>query len=630
MTNAAIIDLVRQQLAHGVAPTTAETAALLMVIDRLTVELRQAQEDLALARLDQSGYQALIAAHEALITARQHDSLEHQRTAAALHESEARYRAIAELTSDYAYTCQVAPDGQVICEWATDAFTRITGYSFAELEGQGGWFSLIHPDDLPIVESRIQRLLAGQLDQSEFRIITKSGATRWLRDSGRPVWDQAAGRVVRILGATSDITERKLAEDRLSFLAHVGTLFASSLDCQTTLEQVGRLMIPFLADACLIELIGEDQLIHGIVVAHHDPDKEQLLRAIRECYPIELHWPRQVATVLQTGKPELITTISEAMLREEARDEVEFRAIRQLNLTSAMIVPLRARDRVLGTLIFLSEKTGHEYNRNDLALAEELGSRAGMAVDNARLYSEAQAAVEARDQFLSIAAHELKTPTTALISAAYRLRAWSMQSQSSSEQARRELQVIDVTSQRLNKLINSLTEFAQIETGRFRLERSPVVLCALVRQVLSELQPTPQHDVNLRCADETLTIEADPIRLEQAIYNLVQNAIKYSPHGGIVMIRVAAYNNQALISVTDQGIGIPASAQAQLFQRFYRADNAVKQHFGGMGIGLYLIKEIVTRHGGEVEVNSAEGQGSTFTIRLPLKQETFPSPLTTI
>lgn len=155
------------------------------------------------------------------------DMSEHGRAEQALEESEARYRAVSELTSDYAYAIRVEPDGRVTMEWMTGAFTRITGYSREEMEKRepsGGGFSLVHPDDRAIALARVQRLIAGLADTSEFRIVTRSGEVRWIRESGRPVRDEETG-VLRILGAAQDVTERRLAEEearsREAELAHV-------------------------------------------------------------------------------------------------------------------------------------------------------------------------------------------------------------------------------------------------------------------------------------------------------------------------------------------------------------------------------------------------------------------------
>ena len=186
----------------------------------------------------------------------------------------------------------------------------------------------------------------------------------------------------------------------------------------------------------------------------------------------------------------------------------------------------------------------------------------------------------------------------------------------------RAAQVIAEQSERLSKLVGSLLEASRLETGQFTLDCRPLDLCALVRRVAEEVALTlpvdSTHSLTCRCAEETLILAGDALRLEQVFHNLLQNAIKYSPQGGPVRVRVAREADHAIIALSDQGIGIPGDAQANLFQRFYRAGNVRNDHISGMGIGLYVVKEIVSRHGGTVDVASVEGTGSTFTVRLPV------------
>lgn len=587
MNNPAIVSIVQHQLAAGISPSADQTEALLAMIDTLQAELQTAGKS--------------------------------KQSCQALHESETRYRTIVELMSDYAYVFRLEPDGRISFEWMSEAFARISGYNLTEMDVLD-WRSLIHPDDLARTRQPVETLLRGNQAEAEFRIITKTGEVRWVYNCARPEWDDQQGRVVRIIGAASDITERKRADERLHFLARASALINASLDYDATLDQVAHLAVPFLADGCFIDLLADEHSPRRLIIAHADADKERLLCAMYDQYPADQQWPDSIKQVVQARTPALLDNISDSLLQSVSADHSQLNVLKQLNFQSAMIVPVLVHERMFGTMIFVSERVHQYYTENDLALAEELASLAAMAFDNARLYSKAQAAVEARDEFLSIAAHELKTPTAALLIATQLICKWLPQEQELSERVRRELNVISVASQRLNKLIDSLTEFAQIQTGRFTLEHQPVVLCALARQVLSQIQPSSRHYVALFCADERLTIEGDALRLEGALYNLAQNAIKYSPRGGPVTVRIEQQGDQVVIQVKDHGIGIPEAAQSQIFQRFYRASNAIQQHIGGTGIGLYLVKEIVTRHGGTVAVSSMEGYGSTFTITLPLAQ----------
>jgi signal transduction histidine kinase len=246
-----------------------------------------------------------------------------------------------------------------------------------------------------------------------------------------------------------------------------------------------------------------------------------------------------------------------------------------------------------------------------------------VAIENARLYSAAQEAVHAREVFLSVASHELKTPLTTLLGNAQLLLRRSERERSLNERDSRSLRLVVDQAHRLNRMIGALLDLSRLQAGQLSIDRTPIDLSALGRRVVEEAQTgLERHTLAFVPPDGPLAIVGDELRLEQVIQNLLQNAIKYSPAGGHVEVRAARHGTLACISVADQGIGIPQAALARLFTRFYRAPNADPQHISGMGVGLYVVKEIVTLHGGEVAVESQEGVGSTFTICLPLVSET--------
>jgi signal transduction histidine kinase len=234
-------------------------------------------------------------------------------------------------------------------------------------------------------------------------------------------------------------------------------------------------------------------------------------------------------------------------------------------------------------------------------------------------YEEAQAAVQTRDVFVSIASHELKTPLTSLLGYVDLLRRRAGRANNLSERDLRSIELVRSQADRLNKLIGGLLDLSRIETGQLSIDREPVDLVALTQAVVDEVRPTlDQHTISLRLPELPLVVEGDALRLEQVLRNLLQNAIKYSPMGGEVCVELLAQAQQARLVVRDQGIGIPASALPQLFSRFYRAPNADVRAFSGMGLGLFVVREIVGLHGGEVSVESQEGQGSAFAVVLPL------------
>jgi signal transduction histidine kinase len=225
--------------------------------------------------------------------------------------------------------------------------------------------------------------------------------------------------------------------------------------------------------------------------------------------------------------------------------------------------------------------------------------------------------------FLSVASHELKTPLTTLLGNAQLFQRRAIREGSLNERDQRSLRLIVEQGSRLNRMIEALLDLTRIETGQLSIERAPVDLGVLARRMVDEALPgVDQHTIEYRPPDGPLIVVGDELRLEQVIQNLIQNAIKYCPSGGRITVQVTRNESIACVSVTDQGIGIPQAAQARLFSRFYRASNVNPQNISGMGIGLYVVKEIVNLHGGTVRVTSQEGQGSTFTICLPLNATT--------
>ncbi len=235
------------------------------------------------------------------------------------------------------------------------------------------------------------------------------------------------------------------------------------------------------------------------------------------------------------------------------------------------------------------------------------------------LYAQAQAAVRDREQFLSIAAHELRTPLTSLLGRAELMQRRVGLEHVVGERDLRSLQIVVDQSKRLNTMIATLLDLSRIQTGQFMMERVPLDLCALMRGLVEEFQSTlERHTLQYSETTHTISVLGDEIRLEQAFVNLLQNAVKYSPHGGVVRVALTTQEQTVLVSISDEGIGIPTEALPNLFTRFYRAPNTAGGSISGMGIGLFVVKEIVDRHDGTVSVRSAQNQGSTFVVALPI------------
>jgi signal transduction histidine kinase len=261
-------------------------------------------------------------------------------------------------------------------------------------------------------------------------------------------------------------------------------------------------------------------------------------------------------------------------------------------------------------------------------IREHLLEREQAAEERERLYAaerqaraEAENALRIRDEFLSIAAHELKTPLTTLMGNIDLIERRARRENSLSERDARSVHVASQQARRLKQLIDGLLDLSRLELGQLSIEPQPLDLRALARRVVEEVQPgLSRHSIACQMPDQPVMIAGDEVRLEQVLQNLIQNAIRYSPNGGLVEVIVDTVEQPAMacLHVRDHGIGIASDALEQLFERFYRVPDASIEHIHGVGIGLYVVKEIVTMHGGTVKVASEAGVGSTFTVYLPL------------
>jgi signal transduction histidine kinase/DNA-binding response OmpR family regulator len=427
----------------------------------------------------------------------------------------------------------------------------------------------------------------------------------------------------RVRERTADLST---ANEALRFLAEASRVLSESLDYRERLTAVARMAIPLICDWCAIDIVDDNGAIERLAFAARDPNKEELEHEVQRRYPPDPRTPHGAPQVLRTRQPEVYTTIPDELLRASARDEAHLALLRATDLKSFMSVPLEARGRVLGAITFAASESNRSYAQADLQLAEDLARRIAVAVDNARLYQAAQESIRLRDIFLSVAAHELRTPLTSLLGYTELVERRLLRNNQLVERDQRALRTVIDQASRLNKMVTSLLDISRLQLGQLNIEPAPLDLRALAERLVREVRPIlSEHTLVYAGPDEPVMINGDELRLEQAMQNLIQNAVKYSPEGGTVEVRVSQRNaqasegdSQALVAVTDHGIGIPHEAIPQLFTRFYRAPNVDPQHISGLGVGLYVVKQIVELHGGTVDVESNVGAGSTFTLAFPL------------
>jgi PAS domain S-box-containing protein len=411
--------------------------------------------------------------------------------------------------------------------------------------------------------------------------------------------------------------ESIIAQRRLEMLAEASLLLDASLDYEATLQEVARVAVRTLADWCIVHLLEQDGSIRPLAQAHGDPAKESLARQLQERYPAS----EAVARVLRTGISEMFggeTPDSQRTAR--AHDADHLRMLRELDSRAVMIVPLTARGRMLGALSVISTRPGRLYDATDLAIAEELARRCGQAVDNARLHQEAQSAVKARDRFVSIASHELRTPIARVKGYAEMVLAAHSDGDLTDEMLVRSLKRIDNASDRLTALVRDLLDVSKISAGNLPMRLRTLDVTDLVREVVGRYQEqiTGAGHLLLEIVGSPGGISADADRIEQVLVNLLENALKYSPDGPELRVRVQAKARGVLLEVQDHGIGLPLESAERIFEPFSRATNAEQHQITGMGLGLYICRNIVEQHRGRIWARSAgEGSGTLLSVWLP-------------
>ena len=449
------------------------------------------------------------------------------------------------------------------------------------------------------------------------------GALVFLRDVTERVFDEDdrafaerfAQRVAGDIDNTRLYRELERAEAAQRFLGEAAERLAGSLDFDELMRAVPRLALPFLADWCVLYLLESDGQIRRFSVAHVDPDHEPLLVESVERYPPGTKQPgTEPARTLQ---PFLNAVVDDALLERVCVDAKHKDLAKRIGTTTAMAVPVRARERVLGSISLGRGASGPRFQSRDLALAVAFADRVGMSMDNARLYQEAQAALRARDEFLSIASHELRTPlTTACLSVD--LLARGLRAGWNAEAYAARVQGTQKQLTRLRRLVDGLLDVSRIAAGRLVLEIGEIDLCALATELVerfAEEARSAGSEVRLR-ASCARTLRGDAMRIEQVLTNLLSNALRYAAPAP-VNVQVEVDDEGARVSVRDEGKGISPQDLPRIFDRFERA--AQTGGHGGLGLGLYIARQICEAHGGTIRAFSELGRGTEFVVTLPLE-----------
>jgi PAS domain S-box-containing protein len=442
-------------------------------------------------------------------------------------------------------------------------------------------------------------------------VLTTADGGSHIFSSTKAPWRDAAGAVIGVVGISRDVTRRKQIEDEVRLLADVSDALARSIDFESTLDRVANLVVPHLADWCLVDLFDEGRW-HS-AVAHQGPPLEDMRRML-DSYSIEKEGAKENlrGRVFHTGKAEMGEVTDELLARVVVTTE-ELDGLRDMKLRYYTLVPLFIRGRVVGVLTLISTKVGRRYGAQDLTIAAEIGRRAAMAIENARLYRDAQRAIVARNDLLAMVSHDLRNPLNVLqLRATVLLEEWQ-----GDESGRAHLESITRVAKRMSALVAELLEAASLEAGHVRLERTLCAPKALVDEVVEQFAPIAD-DKGLRLTvsvePRVPNVDCDRVRLARVLVNLIDNAVKFTPTNGSVAVRVAKSGNDVGFVVVDTGPGIAAEQLEHVFERYSQPAGGAR---GGAGLGLFIAKGIIEAHGGTIGVESRLGSGSMFHFTLP-------------
>lgn len=486
---------------------------------------------------------------------------------------------------------------------------KLFGYTPEELIAERSVDELVAPADRNRVRANLSHRFSGELEtlQYSFQGLRRDGSTFDVEVRGRRT--EVDGEPA-VLGTLLDVTERRAELDRMRFLARAAELLDSSLDYEATLESLARLMIPSFADLCIID-IRYDGTVRRLVAGPEGEEGQGFTvePAVEGATTGELSTQR----VIESNGGVLLKTVPRHQAHEiTARIPQGRSGDTDLPIRSVIIVPLSARGTNIGAILLATAQSGRTYHEHDYEFAREVARTAALAVDNARLYQEAQEAVHRREEVLAVVSHDLRNPlNTILMSTGMVL-----------DQDRRQqgpLARIHRAAKQMERLIRDLLDMSAIDGGGFSVDPEPVRLEPVVTrtvEMLEEVAHAREITLQTSLSDGEVEIDADEDRLVQALANLISNAIKFTPAGGSVSISTRRRNGHVDLAVADSGPGIAEDQIGSVFERFWRGR---KGGADGAGLGLAIVKGIAEAHGGRVRAESHPGEGATFHIELPTR-----------
>lgn len=416
-----------------------------------------------------------------------------------------------------------------------------------------------------------------------------------------------------------DVGDRRRGEDRQRLLATAGWVLAASLDVESTMATIAELPVPLLGDWSLLELLAPEGQIRRAAATHMDvrrhDDTAALVSRVAESRDPDLP-ATSAGRVARESEAQRIVDIP-AWLAANFRDPALRARVEGLGASSVLLVPVRAGGRAIGALHLVRTRAGAVHTTDEVYVADQFAGLAALALENARLYQESRTAVRERDDMLAIVSHDLRNPVNAIVM----LTGAVLSREPGDERPlmeREEVEAIRGAARQADGLIQDLQDVSRISAARLRVERRPVSLSEIVKESADMFEPVMEDAVLrfVRLIDDDLPpVLADQQRLQQVLSNLLGNAVRFTPHGGEIVLSAQVRGNAIRVAVRDTGPGLSADDVPRLFERYWQAPRLLR---AGSGLGLFIAKGIVEAHDGTIGVDSTLGTGSEFWFTVPL------------
>jgi signal transduction histidine kinase/PAS domain-containing protein len=439
----------------------------------------------------------------------------------------------------------------------------------------------------------------------------------------------AAGEAIGIAAVARDITAARTEERQRQLVSDAVRVLASTLDPHAALQQLADLLVTELGDIAAIDVLEGDDVNRYAVAAR--TDRERALMEPLRGRNMALNRSHPSLAAILRGETMVRNAVDQAVLSGIATNDEHMAILQELHPTAFAVVPLRGGKESVGA-IMVGRTTNGPFGSTDIATLQDIARQASAALHNIWSYHSASEASRLKDEFLATLSHELRTPMTSILGWAQILRL----DDTPPDVIRDGLESIERSARAQAQLIDDLLDLSRMQMGKVQFQPRPFSLTAVARAAVDTVHPAAQaRGVTLALdAPEDVIVNGDPDRMQQVIWNLLSNSVKFSDDGTEVRVRVTGKDGEARVTVTDRGRGIAPEFLPHVFDRFRQADSATTRRYGGLGLGLAIVKQLVELHGGTVHAASPGlGRGATFTVTLPQpsrgtqKPSALPEPI---